>query len=105
MSNKKLFQILLPLYGSTGKPVPVRHFSELRAELTEHFGGLTTYSRTPAKGRWKDPDDDLKVDEIIVYEVMAEKRDLKYWKILKTTLEKQFDQKEILIRSFDIDTI
>lgn len=105
MSKKKLFQILLPLFNRDGEPIAVEYYKDLRAELTQHFGGLTTYSRAPATGVWKDPNDDLAVDKIIVYEVISDERNLKYWKNLKNALEKKFDQDEILIRCLNIEII
>lgn len=105
MTKKKLFQIFLPLYNRDGEPIAVENYKELRTELTEHFGGLTTYSRSPATGVWKDPNDDLAIDKIIVYEVVAESREVKYWQNLKVVLEKKFDQEEIMIRSQNIELL
>lgn len=103
--TKKLFQIFLPLYDQAGDPIPLQNYKDLRKELTEKFGGLTRYSRAPATGVWKDPDDDLAIDKIIVYEVIGESRNRKYWQNLKIGLEKKFDQEEILIRCLDVDII
>lgn len=105
MQNKKLFQILLPLNDREGNPFPMSQFQELSKELTEHFGGLTSYSRSPAKGFWKDSNDAISVDEIIVYEVLSEGRHSGYWKNLKIVLEKKFEQDEIMIRCSDIELI
>lgn len=105
MTKKKLFQILLPLYNQQGESIPFQNYKDLRTELTENFGGLTTYSRSPATGVWKDPDDDLAVDQIIVYEVIGEELNLKYWQNLKIVLEKKFDQEEIMIRCIDLEVI
>lgn len=44
-----LVQILLPLYDNDGRRFPTSHYESLRAELTERFGGLTSYSRAPAR--------------------------------------------------------
>jgi hypothetical protein len=105
MSKKKLFQILLPLYNPAGEAIAVEYFQDLKEELTGHFGGLTTYSRAPATGVWKNANDDITVDKIIVYEVVAESHELSYWTNLKARLEKKFDQDEILIRCSDIEII
>lgn len=105
MSKKKLFQIFLPLYDSQGTGIPIGHYQDLKVELTEQFGGLTTYSRAPATGLWKDSNDDVAVDKIIVYEVIADKRDPSYWKNLKIALQKKFDQDEILIRCMNLELI
>lgn len=36
-----LVQLLLPLYDNDGHPFPAAAYAELRAELTERFGGLS----------------------------------------------------------------
>ena len=105
MTKKKLFQILLPLYDKEGEPIPVENYKELKVELTEHFGGLTTYSRSPATGVWKDPKDEIAVDKIIVYEVVSDSREVNYWQNLKVALEKKFDQDEIMIRCQDLELL
>jgi hypothetical protein len=49
-----LIQVLLPLYDNEGREQPSGLFGDVRRQLTENFGGLTAYSRTPARGLWKD---------------------------------------------------
>ena len=49
-----LIQLFLPLYDEKGLVVPEAHFASVRDQLTERFGGITTYSRAPARGFWKD---------------------------------------------------
>ena len=48
-----LIQILLPLYDNDGIPFPQRQYLEVRDELTERFGGVTGYLRSPAEGLWR----------------------------------------------------
>jgi hypothetical protein len=105
MSTKKLFQILLPLYDNKGVLFPQDFYRHVSLELTERFGGLTAYSRSPATGFWKDSQDELNVDQIIVYEVIAEKMDKKYWKSLKEILKAQFKQEDIIIRVMETDLV
>lgn len=45
-----LVEILLPLNDNEGRPFASEKFSELRQLLTERFGGLTAFSRSPAQG-------------------------------------------------------
>ncbi len=97
-----LVQLLLPLYDNEGKMFPSHFFTALKTELTENFGGITTYTRSPASGLWKEDDDKVVYDDIIIYEVMAEELDLDWWKAFKLRLEVHFKQDEIVVRSWPI---
>ena len=70
----QLIQILLPLYDNAGEPLPAELFTEVRQQLADRFGGLTTYSRAPAQGLWND-DGETHHDDIVVFEVMAAELD------------------------------
>lgn len=100
----KLLQLFIPLNDNSGNPYPPGHFSVLRKELLEKFGGVTIFRRQPVEGFWEQ-DDGNKVlkDDLIVYEVIADGIDDMYWKGLKARLEKILRQKELLIRYSDID--
>jgi hypothetical protein len=93
-----LIQLLLPIYRKSGKRVARRQFDVTRAELTKKFGGLTTYSRAPAKGFWKKTAA-TEHDDIVVFEVMAKRLDARWWKRYRHRLEERFDQDEIVVRS------
>lgn len=41
-------------------------------------------------------------DDIIIYEVMAEKLDVKWWGGYRTELEKRFRQNELVVRAHEI---
>lgn len=45
-----LIQLLLPLYDNQGNRFDHAVFDEVQAELTERFGGVTAYLRSPARG-------------------------------------------------------
>lgn len=105
MSSKKLFQILLPLYDNEGKPFSDDMYKAIRLELTERFGGLTAYSRSPATGLWKDGDEELTVEKLIVYEVIADDFEKKFWKSFKEILKAQFRQEDMIIRCTDIEVV
>jgi len=94
----QLVQILLPLYGNAGEALPAELFTEVRQELAYRFGGLTTYSRAPAQGLWKD-EGETHHDDIVVFEVMAAELDLAWWGDYRRNLEAQFRQREIIIRA------
>ena len=99
-----LFQLFLPLYDEQGLTFPDQHFSAVRELLTEKFGGITTYSRAPAKGFWKD-EGKLHKDDIVVFEVMAEHLDRPWWNAYRQTLQARFRQDELLIRAQLIEVI
>ena len=101
----QLIQILLPLYNEEKKVFPADIFTNIRQQLTEKFGGITTYSRAPATGLWKEKEDKTVKDAIIIYEVMAENLDRDWWQSYKTQLEKIFRQDEILIRTWAIEVL
>lgn len=100
-----LVQLLLPLYDNEGNMFPSNFFTTLKTELTEKFGGITTYTRSPASGFWKEDDDNIVHDDIIIYEVMTEELDLIWWKAFKLRLEVHFKQEEIIVRSWPITKI
>jgi hypothetical protein len=93
-----LIQILLPLYDNAGKPFGEEHFAKVRDELTERFGGLTAFTRAPAQGLWQD-EGETRHDEIVVFEVMAERLDTKWWRAYRQMLEREFRQDTVVIRA------
>jgi hypothetical protein len=66
-----LIQMLLPLYANDGRRFSQPEFIRVRDELTESFGGLTTYVRSPAEGLWKESGSTMVYDDIVIYEVMT----------------------------------
>lgn len=94
-----LVQILLPLYDNQRRPVPHALHAEVQAELSEQFGGLTAYTRAPAEGYWKNPRARTHRDDVVVYEVMAERLDVRWWKRYRGNLEKRFRQEQVVVRS------
>ncbi len=93
-----LVQILLPLKDNQAHALPRRRFDEVKSELTRRFKGLTAYTRSPAEGLWK-PRRSTRRDEIVVYEVMTEKLNLRWWRDFKHRLERRFRQESIIIRA------
>jgi uncharacterized membrane protein len=78
-SAKFVVQILFPLWSNQGIAFPKAYFSAVKLELSSRFHGLTAYSRTAAEGLWR-VGQTLKRDEIIVYEVMADRFDSAWWR-------------------------
>ena len=91
-TTHKLIQILLPTNGSDDGV-----FERLAQELTAKFGGVTSFIRAPAEGRWN-TGSRTEHDDIAVIEVMAQDVDYGYWADLRTRLEQALAQEEIIIR-------
>lgn len=101
-----LVQLFLPLAAQDGRAIEARAFSELRAELTTAFGGVTMFSRAPAQGLWKpDAEAPPERDDIVIYEVMTNDLDRAWWCALRTRLESQFGQEVIVIRAMPFELL
>lgn len=100
-----LFQVFLPLYDNTGRPLARDLFTKTLKELTDTFGGATAFTRSPAEGFWEHPDGGVKRDDVIVIEVVVEKIDDDWWGDYRSALEARFKQETILIRALPCRTI
>ena len=65
-----LVEILLPLKAASGEDFPAAYYDDLAKELVATFGGVTSFLRAPAEGRWHDAGS-TEHDDIVVIEVMA----------------------------------
>jgi len=90
-------QILLPVRNNAGTPFPRSTFDQVSRTLTERFGGVTAYIRAPASGAWQDETGQVKMDDIVVYEVLTTDLDRDWWSDYRKTLEGLFQQEEIVI--------
>jgi len=93
-----LIQILLPLFDNQGRAFPGQQYEHVRDDLTEIFGGLTTYVRSPAKGLWKESSSETIHDDIVIYEVMAERLDRRWWCTYREKLTDIFRQEVLIVR-------
>ena len=100
-----LIQILLPLHFCDGSNVPADMFSQVRDELTEVFGGVTAYTRSPATGLWKRTEDDVERDQVIMIEVVSDALNREWWTRYRETLEQRFGQEEVHARALAIERI
>ena len=94
-----LVQLLLPIYDNDKRAFPRAYFDQVRKELTDRFGGVTAFVRSPAVGLWKDDEEDITRDEVIMFEVMTDYLDHDWWKSYRQRLETTFRQETILIRA------
>ena len=99
-----LVQILLPIVDRRGSPPAATLYETTRLELIERFGGLTAYSRAPAKGFWKD-EGRTERDDVIVLEVMAAALDRAWWRAYRRRLETRFAQEEVIVRALAMERL
>jgi hypothetical protein len=97
-----LIHILLPVNDNAGKPLGRKLFRAVAGELTEKFGGLTAHTRAPAEGLWKDGPSPADREEIVIYEVMAEDLDAKWWGSYRRRLEKRFRQERVIVQAHEV---
>jgi len=100
-----LVQLLLPLRDNDGVPFPRVAFEQVRAELTERYGGVTAYLRSPASGVWKDEGGEVARDEVIMVEVMVERLERRWWAEYRRALEGRFRQAELVARALRFDRL
>ena len=103
--SQYLVQVLLPTHRHNGAPVAPEEFARVRVELTERFGGVTAYSRSPATGLWKRDDEEVERDQVIMIEVVVEVFDREWWARYREQLETRFGQEEVLARALAMERI
>jgi hypothetical protein len=94
-----LVQILLPLYDNEGHAFDAAEYVRLRAELADKFGGVTAYTRAPARGVWKDESGETTRDDIVIFEVMTRDLDREWWTAFRKEQETQFRQENLVVRA------
>jgi hypothetical protein len=94
-----LVQILLPQHDAKGRGFSKKNYDEVASALTDCFGGVTAFTRTPAEGRWKPGEQPACAEDIVVFEVMVEVLDFAWWRAYRRSLEKAFKQKSIVVRA------
>jgi hypothetical protein len=96
-----LVELLLPLQDNGGKPFGAEKYAKIRQHLSERFGGLTAFTRSPAQGTTTESGKPVN-DEIVVFEVMTEALDVSWWGNYRLHLERDFRQDHIVIRASTI---
>jgi hypothetical protein len=97
-------EIFLPLKTKEGRPQPRELFAQVRDELVGRFGGLTAFTRSPAEGLWEPRPGEREKDEVVIFEVLADRIDRDRWHDYRLRLQERFGQDEILIRAHPVDT-
>src|SRR3954470_21278800 len=93
-----LVQILLRLHENNGQLFYAEKYAQVRQQLTERFGGLTAFTRSPAQGTTTENGKPVH-DEIVVFEVMTEALDVSWWGSYRLCLEREFRQDQIVVRA------
>lgn len=96
--SSHLVEILLPKETGRGQPIGKDWFDGFLKELTDRFGGATSFLRAPGEGLWQCGGGTEK-DSIAVVEVMVEEIDGSYWQSLLKRLERELSQDEVVIRA------
>jgi hypothetical protein len=97
-----LIQLLLPLYDNEGRSFDGALFENVRHELTERFGGVTAFERSPAVGLWKESPSEVTRDDVIKFEVLSDQVEHEWWKNYRTELERIFRQRDLTMWAIEI---
>jgi hypothetical protein len=100
-----LIEIFLPMSDNDGSPFAKQEYDRVRGELTERFGGVTAYIRSPAVGLWADDNGRVERDDLAMFEVMTDQLDRRWWAGYRERLEHQFRQEEIVMRATSFDRL
>jgi len=90
-----------PKEAGDGEKITKDWFDKLLKELTDEFGGATSFVRAPGEGLWRG-DGGTERDAIAVVEVMTERLRPAFWRTMRERLEKELAQEEIVIRAQEI---
>jgi hypothetical protein len=101
----KLLQIFLPLYDNGGEAYPKAMFDHIRSELTDAYGGVTAFVRSPAVGLWEDESGKVQRDDVVLLEIMTDNLDRSWWQDYRHDLQKRFRQQSILVRATDVEML
>jgi hypothetical protein len=103
--TQHLIQILLPTRARDGSAIAIEQFARVRVELTERFGGVTAYSRSPATGLWKNEQEAIERDQVFMVEVVVDEFDRGWWVSYREQLEVRFGQEEVHARALAMEQI
>lgn len=100
-----LVQLFLPLHDNVGVAFAKALYDAVRGELTERFGGVTAFLRSPAVGAWEDDRGGVQRDEVVLFEVMVEHVDHGWWAAYRQDLQRRFGQDEVLVRASPVERL
>jgi hypothetical protein len=100
-----LIQMLLPTTSPDTDARGLNALNDTARELREAFGGVTAYTRAPAKGFWTSPAGRTEQDEVVMIEVVTERFDSAWWRQYSITLAGRFGQEAIHVRALPIQML
>jgi hypothetical protein len=100
-----LVQLLLPLADNNGEGFSQAAFAAVRHELTQQFGDVTAFMRSPATGLWKKETGEVDRDEVVTVEVMVETLDREWWHAYRERLAQTFGQDALVVRAIEMETL
>ena len=100
-----LVEFFLPTFDNDGGHIPRDEFDRVRRELTERFGGVTAFMRSPAMGLWADDTGVVRRDDLVSIEVMTETLDRDWWRSYREQLGRRFRQQEIVMRATSFEAL
>ena len=100
-----LVQLLLPLYDNSNIRFGPQIFDHVRQELTDRFGGVTAFLRSPGEGFWRIAEHAINRDDVVIFEVMTDELDHPWWVQYRRDLEQRFRQIELVIRASSIERL
>jgi hypothetical protein len=100
-----LIEIFLPTFANSGERFPAEAFDRVRRELTDRFGGVTAFVRSPAIGVWEDDSGRERRDEIVIFEVMVETLDRDWWRAYRAEIEARFRQDVVVVRAHEVERL
>ncbi len=104
--SRHLVQVLLPTHTRDRSLVAAEEFVRVRLELTERFGGVTAYTRSPASGLWRrDQDESIESDQVVMVEVVVDRFDRQWWTGYREQLETRFGQDQVHARVLAMEQI
>ena len=100
-----LVEFLLPVFDNEGTHFPKEEFERVRRELTDRFGGVTAFVQAPAVGLWTDRQGEVRRDDLVGFEVMADSLDRVWWRQYREQLCQRFRQQEIVMRASSFERL
>lgn len=100
-----LVQLLLPLHDNHGRAFEPALFDAVEHEMTQRFGGVTSYLRAPAAGAFRNSRGSVMEDDVAVFEVMCSELDRRYWSRYREQLTALFAQEELVVRAMPIERL
>jgi hypothetical protein len=98
-------ELFLPLEKNDGTAVPPAVFDRIQRQLTDRFGGVTSFLRSPAEGAWKPTGKDVVHDRVAIFEVMVDDVDTSWWRDYRHQLEEELEQEHILARLYQVTVL